>query len=73
MTCFISETRFKYGNNVTVTNDNAKNLFGFHALPFRPLQRDYSTVPGLKVAVMFPSVIIFTPNQGLFNDTPPPN
>jgi hypothetical protein len=66
----ISETRFrnKKNNNILMSNDNARGLFGFYLLPFRPFVYPYgSTI----CAIMFPRTIIFTPKPDLFNETPP--
>jgi hypothetical protein len=66
---FASQTRFKYGDDTSVTNDNAKRLFGFYMLPFKPLQLQGSGE--YTIGYIFPSVAIFTPNPGLFSETPP--
>jgi hypothetical protein len=59
---FCAHTNFKYADG-TMTTANPKRLFGFYMLPLRlPLSGNN---------FLFRSTIIFTPNPGLFSETPP--
>jgi hypothetical protein len=66
---FCGYSYYKYSDGTTPSNDNAKRMFGFYLLPFKPFGK--ADKNRLDLAYMFGSNVIFTPNPGLFSETPP--
>jgi hypothetical protein len=68
---FHTRAAYKYSDGVVVSQGNARRLFGFYMLPFAPLGKPYAARGDLAFMFSSSSTIIFTPNPGLFSDTPP--
>jgi hypothetical protein len=66
-----TRTTYKYADGVVVSQSNARRLFGFYLLPFEPLGVPYAARADLAFMFSSSSTVIFTPDPGLFSDTPP--